>query len=164
MERKDIEWNRCDVIWIAITIPLDSTRPLHQKGVGSGARQWQLEPTIADFKNLADTQRRTPERLNFLWQSGNMTDTTGYITGFIDELDILGHDVQRAVCIVLFDKKKGNLEEDLVSYHQKLLRLEDPNLDENNLEEINQLKMRIELVGHVIQSYKEGLNTFRALE
>jgi hypothetical protein len=65
--------------------------------------------------------------------------------------------------IKIFDTKKGNLEDDLIHYHQKLLRLEDPNLDEDNLEEIDRLKMRIELVEHVIQSYKEGLNTFRAL-
>jgi len=64
----------------------------------------------------------------------------------------------------VFDKKKGNLEEDLVSYHQKLLRLQNPNLDENNLEEINLIKMRIDLINHVIQSYKEGLNTLRALQ
>ena len=66
--------------------------------------------------------------------------------------------------IKIFDKKKGNLEDDLVHYQQKLLRLEDPNLDEDNSKEIDQLKIRIELVGQVIQSYKEGLNTFRALE
>jgi len=64
----------------------------------------------------------------------------------------------------VFDKKKINLEEDLVHYHQKLLRLQNPNIDENNLEEINQLKMRIDLINHVIQSYKEGLNTLRALQ
>ena len=66
--------------------------------------------------------------------------------------------------IKVFDKKKGNLEDDLVHYQQKLLRLEDPNLDEGNLEEIDQLKMRIDLINHVIQSYKEGLNTLRALQ
>ena len=66
--------------------------------------------------------------------------------------------------IKIFDTKKGNLEDDLIHYNQKLLRLEDPNLDEDNLEEIDRLKMRIELVEHVIQSYKEGLNTFRALQ
>ena len=66
--------------------------------------------------------------------------------------------------IKIFDKKKGNLEDDIVHYHQKLLRLEDPNLDEDNLEEIDRLKMRIDLINHVIQSYKEGLNTFRALQ
>jgi len=63
-----------------------------------------------------------------------------------------------------FDKKKMNLEDDLVSYQQRLLRLEDPNLDENNLEKIDQVKIRIELINHVIQSYKQGLNTFRALQ
>ena len=66
--------------------------------------------------------------------------------------------------IKIFDKKKSNLEDDLIHYQQKLLRLEDPNLDEGNLEKIGQLKMRIELIGHVIQSYKEGLNMFRALQ
>ena len=64
----------------------------------------------------------------------------------------------------VFDKKKGNLGDDLVHYHQKLLRLEDPNLDEDNLDEIDRLKMRIDLINHVIQSYKEGLNTLRALQ
>jgi hypothetical protein len=65
--------------------------------------------------------------------------------------------------IKVFDKKKENLEDDLVHYHQKLLRLEDPNLDEDNLGEIDQLKIWIDLINHVIQSYKEGLNTLRAL-
>jgi len=64
----------------------------------------------------------------------------------------------------IFDKKRTNLEDDLVHYQQKLLRLQDPNLDENNLEKISQLKIRIDLINHVIQSYKEGLNTFRALQ
>ena len=64
----------------------------------------------------------------------------------------------------IFDKKKGNLEEDLIHYHQKLLRLQNPNLDESNLEEIDQLKIRIVLINHVIQSYKEGLNTLRSLQ
>ena len=63
----------------------------------------------------------------------------------------------------IFDTKKSNLEDDLIHYHQKLLRLEDPNLDEDNLEKIAQLKIRIDLINHVIQSYKEGLNTLRAL-
>ena len=66
--------------------------------------------------------------------------------------------------IKVFDTKKGNLEDDLVHYHQKLLRLQDPNLDEDNLEETDRLKMRIDLVSNVIQSYKEGLNTLRALQ
>lgn len=64
----------------------------------------------------------------------------------------------------VFDKKKWNLEEDLIHYHQKLLRLEDPNLDETNLEEIDLIKMRIDLINHVIQSYKEGLNILRAIQ
>jgi len=63
-----------------------------------------------------------------------------------------------------FDKKKMNLENDFVHYQQKLLRSQDPNLDEDNSEEIDQLKMRIDLVNHVIQSYKEGLNTLRAMQ
>ena len=66
--------------------------------------------------------------------------------------------------IKIFDKKKGNLEDDLVHYHQKLVRLEDSNLDEDNSEEIDQLKIRIKLSDHMIQSYKEVLNTFRTLE
>ena len=59
--------------------------------------------------------------------------------------------------IKIFDTKKSNLEDDLIHYQQKLLRLEDPNIDEDNLEKIVQLKMRIDLINHVIQSYKEGL-------
>lgn len=66
--------------------------------------------------------------------------------------------------IKVFDAKKGNLEDDLVHYQQKLLRLQNPNLDEDNLEKIIKIKMRIELVDNVIQSYKEGLNTLRALQ
>lgn len=66
--------------------------------------------------------------------------------------------------IKIFDKKKSNLEDDLAHFQQKLLRLEDPNLDEDNSEEIDKLKIRIKLVDHVIQSYKEGLNMFRALQ
>ncbi len=66
--------------------------------------------------------------------------------------------------IKIFDKKKGNLEDDRIHYQQKLLRLEDPNLDEDNLEEIDQLKIWIDLIGHVIQSYKEGLDVFRTLQ
>lgn len=63
-----------------------------------------------------------------------------------------------------FEKKKVNLEDDLVLYHQKLLRLQNPNLDENNSEEIDNVKSRIELISHVIQSYKQSLNTLRALQ
>ena len=63
-----------------------------------------------------------------------------------------------------FEKKKMNLEDDLVQYHQKLLRLQDPNLDEDTLEEIDKVKMRIDLINHVIKSYKEGLNMFRSLQ
>ncbi len=57
-----------------------------------------------------------------------------------------------------------NLEDDLIQYQQKLLRLQDPNLNENNLEEINKIKTWIDLINHVIQSYKEGLNILRALQ
>lgn len=63
-----------------------------------------------------------------------------------------------------FDTKKMNLEKDLVHYQQKLLRLQNPDLDEDNVEKISQIKIRIDLVNHVIQSYKEGLNTLRALQ
>ncbi len=62
-----------------------------------------------------------------------------------------------------FEKKKMNLESDLIQYQQKLLRLQDPNIDEDNLEEIEKIKIRIELMNHVIQSYKQGLNIFRSL-
>ena len=64
----------------------------------------------------------------------------------------------------VFEKKMMNLEDDLVQYQQKLLRLQDLNPDEDNLEKINQMKIRIELINHVIQSYKEGLNTLRSLQ
>ena len=63
-----------------------------------------------------------------------------------------------------FEKKKMNLDDDLIQYQQKLLRLQDPNLDEDNLEEIDKVEMRIELINHVIQSYKQGLNTLRSLQ
>lgn len=63
-----------------------------------------------------------------------------------------------------FDTKKMNLEKDLIHYQQKLLRLQNPDLDEDNVEKISQIKIRIDLVNHVIQSYKEGLNTLRALQ
>ena len=64
----------------------------------------------------------------------------------------------------VFEKKRENLEDDLVAYHQKLLRMEDPNLDGDNSKEIDQLKMRIDLIDYVIQSYKKGLNTLRAMQ
>jgi len=64
----------------------------------------------------------------------------------------------------VFDKKKMNLEDDLVHYQQKLLKLQNPNLGEDNSERINQIKMQIDLINHVIQSYKEGLNTLRSLQ
>ena len=63
-----------------------------------------------------------------------------------------------------FDRKKTNLEEDLVHYHQKLLRLENPNIDKDNSKEINKIKERIEIINHVIQSYKQGLKTFSSLK
>lgn len=63
-----------------------------------------------------------------------------------------------------FEKKKMNLEDDLVQYQQKLLRLQNPNIDEDNLEKIDKVKTRIDLINHVIQSYKQGLNTLRALQ
>ncbi len=63
-----------------------------------------------------------------------------------------------------FERKKMNLEDDLIQYQQKLLRLQNPNLDEDNLDEIDQVKTRIELIEHVVQSDKQGLNTFTALK
>ena len=62
-----------------------------------------------------------------------------------------------------FEKKKMNLEDDLVVYQQKLLRLQNPSLDENNSEEIDRVKSRIDLINYVIQSYKQSLNVFRAM-
>ena len=66
--------------------------------------------------------------------------------------------------IKIFDTKKENLEDDLIHYHQKLLRLEDPNLNGDNLEKIDRVKMQIEWINIAIQSYKEGLNTLRSLQ
>ena len=63
-----------------------------------------------------------------------------------------------------FEKKKMDLQEDLIHYQQKLLRLQDSNLDEDNLEKIIQIEIRIDLISQIIQSYKEGLNTLRALQ
>lgn len=63
-----------------------------------------------------------------------------------------------------FEKKKMDLQDDLIHYQQKLLRLQDSNLDEDNLEEIIQMEIRIDLISQIIQSYKEGLNTLRALQ
>ena len=64
----------------------------------------------------------------------------------------------------IFDKKKMNLEDDLISYHQRLLKLQDPNIDEDNLEEIDKVKIRINLINHAIQSYKQGLNILSSLQ
>ncbi len=63
-----------------------------------------------------------------------------------------------------FDTKKSNLEEDLVHYHQKLLRLQDLNINEDNSEEIDKIKERITIIDHVIQSYKQGLSTLTSLK
>lgn len=63
-----------------------------------------------------------------------------------------------------FDRKKMNLEEDLVHYEQKLLRLENPNIDEDNSEEISKIKERMEVINHVIQSHKQGLKTLSSLK
>jgi len=64
----------------------------------------------------------------------------------------------------LFEKKKMDLQDDLVHYQQKLLRLQDSNLDEGNSEKIIQIEIRMDLISQIIQSYKEGLNTLRALQ
>ena len=64
----------------------------------------------------------------------------------------------------IFDKKKMNLEDDLISYHQRLLKLQDPNFGEDNLEEIDKVKIRINLIKQVIQSYKQGLITLSSLQ
>ena len=63
-----------------------------------------------------------------------------------------------------FDKKKTNLEADLVHNQQKLLRLQDPNLDEDNLEEIEKIKTQNKWINIAIQSYEKGLNTLRSLQ
>ena len=63
-----------------------------------------------------------------------------------------------------FDKKKTNLEADLVHNQQKLLRLQDPNLDENNLDEIEKIKTQNKWINIAIQSYEKGLNTLRSLQ
>ena len=75
----------------------------------------------------------------------------------------LFHQKDMGELIQTFDAKKGNLEEDLIHLQQKLLRLENPDLDEDNVDEINQLKTRMELVVDVIQSYDEGLRTLRTM-
>lgn len=63
-----------------------------------------------------------------------------------------------------FEKKKMNLEEDLVHNQQKLMRLQDPNLDGDNSEEIDRVKTQIKWIGIAIQSYKEGLDILRSLQ
>lgn len=61
-----------------------------------------------------------------------------------------------------FNEKKMNLEKDLVYLEQKLLRLENPEIDEENSEKIIQVKTRIELIEDVIESYRQGLSTLTA--
>lgn len=68
------------------------------------------------------------------------------------------------VLVKNFNKKKTNLEEDLVHNQQKLLRLQNPNLDEDNLEEIEKIKIQNKWINIAIQSYENGLNTFRSLQ
>ena len=63
-----------------------------------------------------------------------------------------------------FDKKKADLEKDLIYNQQKLQKLQDPNLNDDNLEEIEMVKIQIEWINIAIQSYKEGLNTLRSLQ
>ena len=63
-----------------------------------------------------------------------------------------------------FDKKKTNLEADLIHNQQKLLRLQDPNLDEDHLEEIEKIKTQNKWISIAIQSYEKGLNTLRSLQ
>lgn len=63
-----------------------------------------------------------------------------------------------------FEKKKMNLEEDLVHNQQKLMRLQDPNLDGDNTEKIDRVKTQIKWITIAIQSYKEGLDILRSLQ
>ena len=63
-----------------------------------------------------------------------------------------------------FEKKKMNLEEDLVHNQQKLMRLQEPNIDGDNTEEIDRVKTQIKWINIAIQSYNEGLNTLRSLQ
>ena len=62
-----------------------------------------------------------------------------------------------------FEKKKMNLENDLVYNQQKLLKLQESNLEEDNSEEINRLEIQNNWINIAIQSYKEGLNILRSL-
>ena len=63
-----------------------------------------------------------------------------------------------------FEKKKMNLEEDLVHNQQKLMRLQDPNLGGDNQEKIDRVKTQIKWINIAIQSYKEGLDILRSLQ
>ena len=63
-----------------------------------------------------------------------------------------------------FERKKMNLEEDLVHNQQKLMKLEDPHLEGDNLEKIDRVKTQIKWLNIAIQSYKEGLNILRSLQ
>ncbi len=63
-----------------------------------------------------------------------------------------------------FDEKKMNLEKDLVYLEQKLLRLENPEIDEDNSEKTIQVKKRMKLIEYVIESYRQGLSTLTALK
>ena len=76
----------------------------------------------------------------------------------------LFYDKDMKVLFKSFEKKKMNLEKDLVHNQQKLMKLQDPNLDDDDLEKIDRLKTQTKWINISIQSYKEGLNILRSLQ
>ena len=76
----------------------------------------------------------------------------------------LFYDKDMKVLFQSFEKKKMNLEKDLVHNQQKLMKLQDPNLDDNNLEKIDKVKTQMKWINIAIQSYKDGLNILRSLQ
>lgn len=63
-----------------------------------------------------------------------------------------------------FEKKKMNLEDDTVRLQQKLMRLQDPNLNGSSLEEIGEVQKQINWNSEVIESCKDGVKTLRSLQ
>ena len=62
----------------------------------------------------------------------------------------------------IFEKKKMNLEDDLVHNQQKLMKLQNPNLDDGNQEKTD--RVQIKWIKITNQSYKEGLDILRSLQ
>ena len=63
-----------------------------------------------------------------------------------------------------FEKKSMNLGDEKVKLQQKLMRLQDPNLDGDNVKEIEKIKKQIDWHNDVIESCKEGVKTLRSLQ